>query len=223
MKQTTTRLVTGFTILAIGVGALLDALQLIPFWSWLGTWWPVLVILAGLIVLAGDARKNYIWSLALIIVGGFFLLKNLDYVDFNIFALIAPVIIIAIGLSVLVNSSNRAKIPTGTRDVDDIVAVFSGSEAKNKSHEYKGGKISAIFGGVTLDLRDAKIKGEAHLDVFTLCGGVELKVPRDWKVVVKTTPIAGGVENKSEGTDDTKSPTLILTGTVALGGVEIKT
>ena len=223
MKQTTTRIITGLIILAIGVGALLDALQVIQFWGWFGTWWPVILVLTGLITLTADLAKNYIWGIAQIIVGGFLLIKNLGIVDFNIFALIAPVVIIAIGLSILANASGRGKVASASYDSDDVVAVLSGSDVKNKSQAYKGGKITAIFGGVQLDLRDAKIKGEAQLDVFTLCGGVELKVPRDWKVVVKATPIAGGVENKSEGSDDPKAPILTLTGTVALGGVEIKT
>ena len=223
MKQTSLRLVTGFTVLAIGVGALLGALNIIPFWSIFATWWPVLLILAGLTVIVSDLRKNYIWGLAMIIIGGFLLFKNHEIIEFSIFAVIAPVIIIAIGLSILINSSGRAKIPTGTKDSDDIVAIFSGSEAKNKSNNYKGGKITAVFGGASVDLRDATLKGEAVLDIFTLCGGVELKVPRDWHVVVKATPIAGGVENKAEGSDGDKSPTLVITGIIALGGVEIKT
>ncbi len=223
MKQTSLRIITGSTIVAIGAGALLDALGLISFWGVFSQWWPALLIIGGGVVIAGDPRKNYIWGLAMVIIGSFLLLKNHGVIDFSIFSLIVPTIIIAIGLSVLANTQNRAKIPTGTKDTDDIVAVLSGSETRNTSKNYKGGKLTAIFGGVVLDLRDAKLKEDAHLDVFTLCGGVELRVPRDWKVVVKTTPIAGGVENKSEGTEDHKGPTLILTGTVALGGVEIKT
>ena len=223
MKQTTLRILTGVTILAIGLGALLGALNLIPFWSIFWLWWPALVILGGVIVIAGDPRKNYIWGLAMLLIGSFLLLKSHGIIEFSIFSLIVPIIIIAIGLSVLANTQNRAKIPTGTKDVDDIVAVLSGSETRNTSKDYKGGKLTAVFGGVVLDLRDAKIKADAHLDVFALCGGIELRVPRDWKVVVKTTPIAGGVENKSEGSEDHKGPVLIVTGTVALGGVEIKT
>ena len=223
MKQTSLRIVTGLTIVAVGIGALLGALNLIPFWSIFALWWPALVIIGGLLVLAGDFRKNYIWGLAMLLIGSFLLLKSHDIVDFNIFSLIAPIIIIAIGLSVLVNTQNRAKIPTGTKDVDDIVAVLSGSESRNASKNYKGGKITTVFGGVSLDLRDATIKEDAHLDIFTLCAGAEIRVPRDWKVIVKATAIAGGVENKAEGSEDHKGPVLVITGTVALGGVEIKT
>lgn len=170
-----------------------------------------------------DWRRNYIWATILVVIGTLSLLRNLEVVDFDFFSLIVPIIVIGAGLSILINNSTRAKIDTTTKDSDDIAVFFSGTETSNRSKNYKGGKVSALFGGAMLDLRDAKLSGEATLDVFTFCGGVELRVPRDWKVIVKATSIAGGVENKAQGNDDDKAPVLVLTGSVLLGGVEIKT
>ena len=223
MKQTTIRVITGIIITALGVSALLGALNIFPFWETFGSWWPTLVILGGIFVLIGDFRRNYIWGIVLLIIGGLLLLKTQGLLDFSFFSLIVPIIIIAAGLSVLLHTKNRSKIDTSSNNADDIAVIFSGSETKNKSKNYEGGKVTAIFGGAVLDLRDAKLSGQATLDVFALCGGIELRVPRDWKVVSKIAPIAGGVENKSEGSDDHKGPVLVLTGTVTFGGVDIKT
>lgn len=223
MKQTLTRITTGLIILAIGVGALLGALNIFPFWDWFGSWWPLLVVLSGLFILIGDFRKNYIWGTALVLTGVLLQLRVSGVVEFNFFSLIIPITLIAIGLTILLHISSRPSVKAGSHDYDDISVVFSGSESKNKSSTYKGGRVTTIFGGTVLDLRDAKIENQATLDLFVLCGGVELKVPRDWKVVSKAMPIAGGVENKSEGGDTQKTPVLVLTGTVALGGVEVKT
>ncbi len=223
MKETLSRITTGFIILAIGVGALLGALNIFPFWDWFGSWWPLLVIIAGLFVLIGDFRRNYIWGTALLLIGVLLQLKAAGVVDFNFFSLIIPIALIAAGLTILLQISSRPSVKANSDNTDNISVVFSGSESKNKSHNYQGGRTTAIFGGVVLDLRDAKIDKQATLDLFVLCGGVELKVPRDWKVVSKVVPVAGGVENKSEGGDTQKTPVLVLTGTVALGGVEVKT
>jgi predicted membrane protein len=223
MKQTIIRVITGIIITAIGVSALLGALNIFPFWETFGSWWPTLVILGGIFVLIGDFRRNYIWGIVLLIIGVLLLLKTQGVLDFNLFSLIVPIIIIAGGLSVLLHTKNRSSIDTSSNNADDIAVIFSGSETKNKSKSYEGGKVTAIFGGAVLDLRDAKLSSQATLDIFALCGGIELRVPRDWKVVSKIAPIAGGVENKSEGSDDHKGPTLVLTGTVTFGGVEIKT
>lgn len=223
MKQIILRTITGLIILAIGVGALLGALNLIPFWGWFGVWWPLLIIIGGVLVLVGDLRKNYMSALVLLIIGGFLLLKNLGSLEFNTFLIIVSVIIIMIGLSVLINSENRIKAQTESKNTDDISTVLGGGEFRNKSQDYQGGKVTAVLGVVSLDLRDAKIKGEARLEVLGIMGGIEIRVPRDWQVISKVAPIVGGVENKAESSPDSKSPVLTVVGTVALGGIEIKT
>lgn len=223
MKQTTLRIITGLIILGIGVGAFLGALDVIPFWSAFGSWWPALLIIGGALALIGDIRTNYLWGGVTIVIGAMLLLRSNGVIDFNVFSLILPIVIIAVGLSILISSQVRKNVPVSSGDTDEIAAIFSGSETVNQSQNYKGGRLTAVFGGIVIDLRDAKIEKDARLDVFVLCGGVELKVPRDLKVVSKITPIAGGVENKSQGNDKHNGPVLVLTGTVALGGIEVKT
>jgi len=221
MKQTTIRIITGLIITVLGVGALLGALNVIPFWDWFGRYWPLLVITGGIFVLVGDFRRNYIWGTVLIVIGGLLLGRSLNLIDFDFSSLIVPILVIAGGLSILVSSKNRPKIDQQSKDVDDISVIFSGSETANRSQNYKGGRVTAMFGGATLDLRDAKLKENATLDVFTFCGGLELKVPRDWKVVTKANVVAGGIENKVRGEHDHTGPVLIVTGTVLLGGIEV--
>ncbi len=223
MNQNISRIITGLIILLIGVGALLSATNVFPFWSLLSTWWPLLIVAAGLLVLAGNPKSNFLWGIALIVIGGLLQFNQLDVLSFNAFSLIWPIAIIAVGLSVLWNGKGRFGKQDLSKDVDDISVIFSGSEVVNKSKNYNGGKITAIFGGTSIDLRDAVINKEATLDIFTLCGGVELRVPREWRVVSKVTPILGGVENKALGSEDHKGPVLLITGIAALGGVEVKT
>jgi len=221
MKQTIIRIVTGLIIIGAGVGALFDAMDILPFWSYFKEWWPLGFIIVAILMLVSNVR-NFIWSIALFTVGVLLVLNNLDITDVNLFSLIWPVIIIAIGLSILINKTTKPR-NISSSDEDSIAAVFGGLENSNKSSNYQGGKVSAFFGGVVLDLRDAKIQKQATLNVSTLCGGIEIKVPRDWRVQSNVFPILGGIENKSEGSKDSKSPVLIITGNIMLGGVEVKT
>ena len=77
------------------------------------------------------------------------------------------------------------------------------------------------MGGIEIDLRNASIQTEAVLNVFAVWGGISIKIPNDWSVVNNGVAIMGGI-------DDTSVPNmnankrLILTGTVIMGGVEIK-
>lgn len=220
-SQSAVRIITGSLIIIIGLGALLDAVGAFPFWAMFRTWWPLGVIIIGLLVLLNNLRQ-FVWAGVLIIGGILLQLRNLDYIDFNVWSLFWPAILIAVGISLLLNKSISPK-NARTQDTDNLSALFGGTETVNNSKNYKGGKATAIFGGVVIDLRDAKIQKEAVLDVFAVCGGIEVKVPREWRVQSHVFPILGGVDSKSasQKADDT-SPVLVITGTVALGGVEVK-
>ncbi|TDP52994.1 LiaF transmembrane domain-containing protein [Aminicella lysinilytica] len=78
------------------------------------------------------------------------------------------------------------------------------------------------FGGVKVYFDKAQIQTSAvvHLDVSF--GGVEMYVPREWKVENHTSVSLGAVEEKGMGAVATAdSPMLKLVGTVSLSGVEI--
>ena len=81
--------------------------------------------------------------------------------------------------------------------------------------------------GVELDLRDAKIEGdEATIEVNCIFGGAEIRVPDSWNVNSRSIPILGGFSDKThissaEDAAGGKRKTLIITGVVVFGGVEI--
>jgi hypothetical protein len=104
-------------------------------------------------------------------------------------------------------------------------ALMGGGELVVHSQDFRGGEVSAIMGGFEIDLRGAAISGDsATLEVFTLFGGIELKVPQEWNVVLHGTPILGMFANTAKAMADPSVPrkTLILKGTAIMGGVEVK-
>ena len=77
------------------------------------------------------------------------------------------------------------------------------------------------MGGIEIDLHDADIQTGATLDVFAMMGGIVLRVPEDWLIVVNTLPIMGGVDDKTHPpVEATKR--LNITGFLMMGGMEIK-
>ncbi len=212
------RLLAGAGVIGIGVLALLDNVNLYNFSGLWQTWWPVLLIAAGIIMYIGN-RNELAWSGIVTLAGVAFLLNNLDVLDFNVLSLFWPIVIILVGWSILRQGYRKTSIQTGD---DNYFAMMSGAESRNTSKDYKGGKATAIMGGVELDLRDAVIKKSATLEVFTLMGGVSVRVPRGWVVKSQTAVFLGGVENKADNDTKADSPILTIVGNVMLGGVEIK-
>ncbi len=102
-------------------------------------------------------------------------------------------------------------------------AFWSGVKRRVTDPDFKRADLTAVMGGIELDLRAAGMAGEeAVVDVFVAMGGIGITVPTDWAVESRITPIMGGVDDRSTGNQASKHR-LILRGIVVMGGVEIKT
>ena len=79
----------------------------------------------------------------------------------------------------------------------------------------------AVTSADRLDMRTASIQDEAVINVFAFWGGVTLKCPPDWTVVLQGTPIMGGFEEKT-ATPPHSQKRLIIRGYAIMGGVEVR-
>lgn len=220
MKTSYTRIFAGLGIVLLGGLLLLDTLNIQGFNNLLSTWWPLFVIGAGVMALLNDAR-SYLWALLLIGFGTVYQLNTLKVIDFNPWQVFWPAIIIVVGLSIIFRQTgDRSRVATG--DSDDTSAILGGADHINKSDDYKGGRVTAVMGGVKLDLRKSVIKKEATIDIFSLMGGVELWIPENVVVKSKAAVILGGIENKAQSGEGKNAPVLYITGQVIMAGVEIK-
>ena len=98
---------------------------------------------------------------------------------------------------------------------------MGGYRRMNNSKDFKGGELTAIMGGLEIDLREASLKGDAVIDIFALMGGVEMRVPEDWLVIIEGFPFMGGFEDKTRPPKESTKH-LIIKGTAMMGGIEIK-
>ena len=100
-------------------------------------------------------------------------------------------------------------------------AMLGGLERKSATPDFRGGDMTAIMGGCKVDLRQAGIaSGRAVVDVVAIWGGVEIRVPADWTVVVEGTPILGAIEDKTVRPSG-GAKILVVRGVAIMGGVEI--
>jgi predicted membrane protein len=217
----------GGMVVVFGVLMLLDNLNIVRFDD-LWQYWPVVVIILGVAkVLQARTPAGYVWGGMVALVGALVLLDNLRIVSFN-FELLWPILIIGFGISMLLRTMDGKKYVAGSPAVGnpDVSAwvVFSGIKRRIDSQDFKGGDIVAVFGGVNIDLRNAAISGErAVLDLNLMFGGVEIRVPETWNVVMKGVAIFGAFEDKTihpKPNPNTKTPELVITGAAIFGGVK---
>jgi hypothetical protein len=103
-----------------------------------------------------------------------------------------------------------------------LTAIFDGVELASRSQAFRGGSMLAWFGGVAVDLREAKLAPDAKLTLGALFGGVDVKVPEGWRVVSTGRAIAGGVADHIPEPDDPEAPTLVIESTAVFGGVSVR-
>jgi predicted membrane protein len=220
------RLIIGFGILTLGVLWTLDNLDVLesePFTRW----WPVLLVVIGLVQLL-DRRSNTSRGgpVVLIIVGSVLLLNRLDFIDFSVGDLI-PLGIALLGAKLIWDAVvRRQAAASAVSDPDSTLhafAMMAGVRYQNVSQQFRGGDANAIMGGVELDLTQARVAaGEAPaIETFAMWGGIEIKVPANWRVVSNVLPLMGSFEDNTRHNGE-PGPTLTVRGTAIMGGIEVK-
>lgn len=235
-KKTGRRALLGGIIILLGSLLLLSNLGILGFnITHMIFSWPVIVIVVGAVIYINSNDRA---GLIIMLVGLIFLISKYFY--FNVWTL-WPVLLIILGLYILFNIRRSPRIDLGRRvrnrledngqalneDYIDDIAVFSGSKRFVTSQNFKGGKITAIFGGSEIDLGQSRLApGNNVLDILTIFGGTEIYVPKDWKVIMDITPVFGGFsDDRRRDPNQVTDPerTLIIKGSAIFGGGEIKT
>ena len=217
------KIIFGLAIIIAGLVLFLENVGIIGYVN-IWDWWPVILILLGIGQLAQpkecrQTRTGFI----LIGVGLLFLGNNLDVFYFR-FRDLWPLILILVGFSILKHTTWKKKDLTQGSNFINLSYILGGGDRAYTTQNLEGGKVSAIMGGGSIDLRDASFQGEAiNLEVFAFWGGFDITVPRNWNVNIQVTPIMGGVDNKiRQSVDVSSNKTLVIHGTVIMGGVEVK-
>jgi Cell wall-active antibiotics response 4TMS YvqF len=120
--------------------------------------------------------------------------------------------------------AKRVLASRGDEESDEVAltAIFDGINLKSRAQAFRGGSMLAWFGGVAVDLTEAKLAPEARLTIGALIGGVDVKVPPGWRIVSTARAIAGGVSDDVPEPADPEAPTLVVESTAALGGISIR-
>jgi hypothetical protein len=246
-------LIPGAIIIGIGVLFLLNNLHIV-FIRDLWRFWPVALIAAGLVKLVDSTYGGgRLFGGILLAVGAIFLGGNLGFYDVTMREL-WPLFLIGAGLIMLGNrvwgpdwhGSRRFggwpgptpgpwdKGPDKGREAEadasgsilNEAAIFGGGKRKVTSQDFKGGELTAIFGGFEIDLRNAGMAGDsAVLEVNAIFGGAEIRIPDTWTAVVQGMGIFGGYGDDTRAPNPAANPQikrLFVKGTAVFGGVSVK-
>lgn len=219
----------GIVFIAIGIVIGGKALGLIDFNLFFDGWWTLFIIIPCFIGLFTDDSK--IGSLIGLLIGVALLLAAQKIIDFDlIWKLALPVILVIIGVSIIFKDTVGGKVSNEIKKLNanqpkgenEYCATFAGQDLNFAGEEFKGASLSAVFGGIKCDLRNAIINQDVVINASGIFGGVDILVPSNVKVKIKSSSAFGGVSNKSNTTPSENSPTIYINGSGIFGGVEVK-
>jgi predicted membrane protein len=226
----TLRPVLGLLIVALGGIFLADNLGFVDAHEVMRLFWPGALVLIGLVVLLQPpGRSHRYWGLVWVVAGVWVYGHQQGWIEVDFWQIFFPGVLILFGASLVLRSIHgaRPRRADGAEDRDAYTrafAVMAGNVRRSVSSAFRGAELTAVMGGVHLDLTGARLEGEeALVDVFAFWGGIEIRVPPDWAVVSRVTPLMAGYEDKTRPAAATApARRLVVRGLVVMGGVEVK-
>ena len=217
----------GIVLVIIGVIIGLNTIGITDIDIFFDGWWTLFIIVPCFIGLFTNKDKT--GNIIGLLVGVILLLGMQNIIDFSlIWKLLLPSIIVIIGLSLIFKNTFNSKINSeikklnnkNTKD-NEYCATFSGQRIDFPNEEFKGATLNSVFGSITCDLRETKIKEDVVINASSVFGGIDIIVPDDVNIKVKSNSIFGGVDNKKKNSED-KKHTIYVNASCLFGGVDIK-
>jgi cell wall-active antibiotic response 4TMS protein YvqF len=213
------RTTLGMVLIAIGLVLTLDSAGVLRT-DGLGRWWPLLLIGVGIVKVRQPREDGQrAAGVAFLMLGGLFLFTT-------VLAIGAawPLLMVAFGTFLIWQGAEGPVAETVKVSDSPFLSEMVLIGVVKRGHrplDFRGGSVTAVIGGVELDLRKANLTGTAYLDVVAFWGGIEVKVPADWTVDARVIPLMGAFENKVDSPATPGGPRLVVRGHAIMGAVVI--
>lgn len=191
-------------------------------------WWTLFIIIPSFIGLLKDSDKT--GSIVGLVIGVALLLACQDVFSFDfIWKLALPVILIIIGLSIIFKnvllkktSEEIKKINKNGAKQNSCYATFSEQRVDYSNEKFTGANLTAVFGGVKCDLSKSIIEKDVVINAKSIFGGIEIYIPSNVSIKIKSTSVFGDVSNKTENDNVDNKHTIYVDGTAVFGEIKIK-
>lgn len=191
-------------------------------------WWTLFIIIPCFVGIFTEKEKTA--NLIGLAVGVFLLLCCQKILSFGmIWKLLIPAIIVIIGLRLILGAIFGDKVTKmlsrsrrNEEGFKEGCAAFSGQNFDFNGEVFDGAELTAIFGGIKCDLRGAVIDKDCALEASAIFGGIDIFLPDNINVKVKSNSIFGGVSGTQRRPYIEGAPTLYINASGVFGGVDIK-
>ena len=216
----------GLVFIVVGVIFGLNALEITDINIFFDGWWTLFIIVPCFIGLFKEADKQ--GNLIGLAIGVFLLFGCLDIIEFDLlWKLMIPLVLVIIGLSFIFKDTFNRKIKNEIIKLNkssnkEYCATFSSQDIDFSNEDFKGSSLTAVFGGIKCNLKEAIIKEDTVINASAIFGGITIYVPENVNVKISSTAIFGGVSDERKKKIKDAKITIYINATSLFGGVEIK-
>ena len=222
------KILWGIALITVGVIFALNAFGITDIELFFDGWWTLFIIVPCCIGIFSEREKT--GNIIGLLIGVFLLLCCQNVVGFDMLWKIAvPAIIVIIGLKLIFGAVFGDKatklLESSKQSGEDIkigCATFSGQDMSFNGEQFSGAELTAVFGGVKCDLRNAVIEKDCAVTATAVFGGIDILVPDNVNVKINSNSIFGGVSDKNHRPTVQGAVTVYINATCMFGGVEIK-
>lgn len=216
----------GLLFIIIGIILGLNTLNITNINLFFEGWWTLFIIIPSLINLF-DEQQNKTGNLIVLAIGIALLLASRNIINFEIILKLAiPFALVVIGLSFIFSDGIKKTVTEKIKNInkdnlENIIAIFSDQKINKDEENFKGANLDCVFGGITLDLKNANFEKETIIKASAIFGGIDIILPNDVNVKVNSIPIFGGISNKLRNQKAHKK-TIYIDAFCLFGGIDIK-
>lgn len=219
-------IIWGLALLAVSAVLILNAFEITSIEIFFDGWWTLFIIVPSFIGLFTGRDKSA--NIIGLLIGVFLLLVCQNILDFDIMSkLIVPVIIAVIGIKMIFGGIGKDKgfiksIEENKDNMKTAFATFSGQDINFDNEVFRGAELTAVFGGIKLDLRNAEFEGDTVIKACCIFGGADIFLPDNVNIKVNSNSLFGGIDNKKHQNSKDNLHTVYLNCTCIFGGVDVK-
>ena len=179
MRNRVSNILFGIAFVVAGLGFAGNAFGWWNFSLFFDGWWTLFIIIPCLIVIIRNGFSPV--PVIGVAIGAMLLLSEQHILDGRIMrGLLIPIILVIIGLAIIFRGSRgsaaykaREMHAAHRGQLPEYAAIFSAQNIQINEF-FSGAEVTAVFGGVDLDLRGAIIREDIVINATAVFGGVDL-------------------------------------------------
>ena len=222
------KILWGIAFIFAGVIFALNAFGITDIEIFFDGWWTLFIIVPCFIGIFSEREKT--GNIIGLAIGVFLLLCCQNVLGFDmLWKLAFPAIIVIIGLKLIfgaVFGDKAMKLLESSKQSGDNIkigcATFSGQDLIFDGEQFSGADLTAVFGSVKCDLRNAVIEKDCAITATSIFGGIDILVPDYVNIKISSNSIFGGVSDNNHRPAVQGAVTVYINATCMFGGVEIK-